>query len=99
MRRKPVESKTLSGGRVGRGRVSRSILGQRGAKCKVTKRKTTKSKVGSSTRDTVIRLEERVDWIVDKLKRHCDRHWFVEGAVITAALGYVVNLVLTHVKF
>lgn len=58
-----------------------------------------KSKSSDSTRDMVIRCDEKIEWIVDKLKTHCARHWYIEGAIILAALGYLGNLVanmITH---
>lgn len=68
-------------------------------KSKVIVRKCQKmTQSGTSTRDTVIRLEERVLWIADKLKSHCDRHWYIEGAIIIAAIGYVGTLIWNVVQ-
>ena len=55
------------------------------------KRKSSKS--GTSTRDMVIRCEEKIESLIVQFSNHSKRHWAIEVVIITAIIGYVITLI------
>jgi hypothetical protein len=45
-----------------------------------------------STKEMVIRLDEKVNNLIESFANHTKRHWTLEVVIITAAIGYVVSL-------
>jgi hypothetical protein len=69
-------------------KIGRNVKPRRHVKSKVYRR--------SPVYESVARLEVRVEDMIDKLNRHCARHWVIESGMFLAAVGLLGELVFKH---